>query len=100
MHQEISGSHQPPGNIIHTEQAEEIIKAVLAGKYSWACVLFLYFLGYNPIKYLPYRTYIRLLKNNYLIDQKHGNMTNQNQMEMLDVKTSWMSLGKSTNGSN
>jgi hypothetical protein len=53
---------------INTEQQiEQIIKAIILGKYSWACVLILRFAGYNPIEYIPYRTYIRLLKNNCLL---------------------------------
>ncbi|ALF55754.1 heterocyst formation protein HetP [Nostoc piscinale CENA21] len=61
---------------INTEQVEQIIKAIIAGKYSWACVLMLRFSGYNPIDYIPYRTYIRLLKNNYLL---HGGKPNASQ---------------------
>lgn len=52
---------------INTEQIEQVIKAIILGKYSWACVLILRFAGYNPIEYIPYRTYIRLLKNNCLL---------------------------------
>ena len=46
------------------EQFTEIVDAILAGKYSWACVLLLRFSGYNPLQYIPYRTYNRLLKEN------------------------------------
>lgn len=45
-----------------TEQINQIVKAILEGKYSWACVLILRFYGYNPLHYIPYRTYQRLLK--------------------------------------
>lgn len=48
------------------EQFEQIVEAILAGKYSWACVLILRFTGYNPLHYIPYRTYNRLLKDNAL----------------------------------
>lgn len=51
---------------INNEQVDQIVKSIIAGKYSWACVLLLRYSGYNPIDYIPYRTYIRLLKNNYL----------------------------------
>ncbi|MBD2663597.1 HetP family heterocyst commitment protein [Richelia sinica] len=54
---------------INTEQIEQIIKAIIVGKYSWACVLILRFAGYDPIDYIPYRTYIRLLKNNCLAQE-------------------------------
>lgn len=47
-----------------TEQFNQIVEAILAGKYSWACVLILRFAGYNPLHYIPYTTYIRLSKEN------------------------------------
>ncbi|MCL6436111.1 MAG: HetP family heterocyst commitment protein [Leptolyngbyaceae cyanobacterium HOT.MB2.61] len=47
-----------------TEQFTQVIEAILAGKYSWACVLILRFAGYNPLHYIPYRTYNRLVKEN------------------------------------
>lgn len=66
---------------IKTEQIEQIIKAIISGKYSWACVLMLQFSGYDPVDYIPYRTYIRLLKNNYLL----GNSPT-NQPDVPNVK--------------
>lgn len=47
------------------EQLAPIIEAIIDGKYSWACVLLLRLAGYNPLHYIPYRTYNRLLKENY-----------------------------------
>ncbi|WP_017652537.1 HetP family heterocyst commitment protein [Fortiea contorta] len=75
---------------INSEQIEQIIKAIIAGKYSWACVLILRFAGYNPIDYIPYRTYIRLLKNNCLGDRpkpKHSE-----DLEVLERKNSLIKL--------
>lgn len=46
------------------EQFTQVIEAILDGKYSWACVLILRFAGYNPLHYIPYRTYNRLIKDN------------------------------------
>ncbi|NET53736.1 MAG: HetP family heterocyst commitment protein [Merismopedia sp. SIO2A8] len=46
------------------EQFTQVVEAILEGKYSWACVLILKFAGYNPVHYMPYRTYIRLVKDN------------------------------------
>ena len=43
------------------QDAEKIISAILLGKYSWACVLMLQRMGYNPMDYIPYRTYKRLM---------------------------------------
>jgi hypothetical protein len=47
-----------------TEQFNQVIEAILDGKYSWACVLILRSAGYNPLHYIPYRTYNRLSKDN------------------------------------
>jgi hypothetical protein len=49
---------------INPQQLDQIVEAILAGKYSWACVLMLRVAGYNPLHYIPYRTYNRLLKEN------------------------------------
>lgn len=48
------------------EQFDQVIEAIANGRYSWACVLILRFAGYNPIHFIPYRTYSRLLKDNQL----------------------------------
>lgn len=62
MNQEISSHHQVSDCAILTEEWEAILKAISAGKYSWACVLILQTVGYNPLTYIPYRTYIRYVK--------------------------------------
>ena len=71
------------------EQFEEIVEAVLAGKYSWACVLILRAGGYNPLHYIPYRTYNRLIKNNCLRkgEKRQHNGANQSQ-ELSQNKSS------------
>lgn len=46
------------------ERFDQIIDAIIDGKYSWACVLILETAGYNPLHYIPYRTYNRLIKQN------------------------------------
>jgi penicillin-binding protein-related factor A (putative recombinase) len=64
MNQNHSGIHSNLSQPIHPEQFDQLVEAILAGKYSWACVLMLRFAGYNPLHYIPYRTYNRLLKEN------------------------------------
>jgi hypothetical protein len=49
---------------VNPQQFDKVVEAILAGKYSWACVLMLRIVGYNPLHYIPYRTYNRLLKEN------------------------------------
>jgi hypothetical protein len=46
------------------EKLDQIVDAIVDGKYSWACVLLLRSNGLNPLHYIPYRTYNRLLKEN------------------------------------
>ncbi|MGF1514753.1 MAG: HetP family heterocyst commitment protein [Elainellaceae cyanobacterium] len=53
-----------PTKAMTSEQFSQVVEAILDGKYSWACVLILRFAGYNPLHYIPYRTYNRLVKDN------------------------------------
>jgi hypothetical protein len=56
-----------------TEQFTQVVDAILEGKYSWACVLILRFAGYNPLHYIPYRTYNRLMKEHSEVSKRnHG----------------------------
>ncbi len=60
-----SYSHGSKEDKAFNEQAfSDIVAAISEGKYSWACVLILRFAGYNPLHYIPYRTYNRILKAN------------------------------------
>jgi hypothetical protein len=47
----------------NSQENDAIMSAILDGEYSWACVLMLRTMGYNPTEYLPYRTYKRLIDN-------------------------------------
>jgi hypothetical protein len=64
MNQDIAGIGSNFNKAINPQQIDKVVEAILAGKYSWACVLMLRFVGYNPLHYIPYRTYNRLLKEN------------------------------------
>jgi hypothetical protein len=57
-------SHNDTGRVMTTEEFDQVIEAIALGRYSWACVLILRIAGYNPLHYLPYRTYRRLIKEN------------------------------------
>jgi hypothetical protein len=65
MNSQLSKQQGKLDKVMTTEQFNQIVEAILAGKYSWACVLILRFAGYNPLHYIPYRTYNRLIKDNY-----------------------------------
>ena len=45
------------------DQFDRVVDAIASGKYSWACLLILRFAGYNPLHYIPHRTYNRLMKS-------------------------------------
>jgi hypothetical protein len=82
------------------EQFNQVVEAILAGKYSWACVLILRFAGYNPLHYIPYRTYNRLTKencqNSKLINHKTASIEIANQLSepKSDDNSSQRSLSK------
>ncbi|HYW20620.1 MAG TPA: HetP family heterocyst commitment protein [Nodularia sp. (in: cyanobacteria)] len=90
MHQLNNSSSTQSSKKINTEQIEQIIKAIIAGKYSWACVLILRYSGYNPIDYIPYRTYIRLLKNNCLVDNSQSK--DPGKKKVFDMNSNWIGL--------
>ncbi|HEY9619238.1 MAG TPA: HetP family heterocyst commitment protein [Crinalium sp.] len=52
------------GRVMTVDEFNQVIEAIATGRYSWACVLILRIAGYNPLHYLPYRTYRRLVKEN------------------------------------
>ena len=76
MNQQISFSITSVNKTINPEQFNQIIEAILDGKYSWACVLLLRFAAYNPLHYIPYRTYNRLVKENDQIGRPSKSETN------------------------
>lgn len=79
MNQNIAANSNNLGKKINPDQLDQLVEAILAGKYSWACVLLLRFAGYNPLHYIPYRTYNRLLKEN------HINTTSTGQNDNLKI---------------
>lgn len=60
MTYQVSVSDKKTDTAMNPEQIDQILDAILAGQYSWACVLFLRHVGYNPLDYIPARTYRRL----------------------------------------
>lgn len=55
---------QTRNKVMSPEQFKQVVEAITEGRYSWACVLILRFGGYNPVHFIPHRTYSRLLKEN------------------------------------
>ncbi|WP_044304480.1 HetP family heterocyst commitment protein [Richelia intracellularis] len=93
MHQNNSGRNSNVSKSIQPEQFDQLVEAILAGKYSWACVLILRFAGYNPLHYIPYRTYNRLLK-----EHSRPTKIQQTQLEKLKQSTDSSSNQNFTGG--
>jgi hypothetical protein len=66
------------------EQFNQVIEAILDGKYSWACVLILRFAGYNPLHFIPYRTYNRLTKDNKPTKPFNKDLSNDSAQKQLE----------------
>ncbi len=61
------------------KQSDDVMTAILEGKYSWACVLWLREKGYNPKEYIPCRTYNRLLRQQQTGYKRGDNTTLKSQ---------------------
>jgi hypothetical protein len=99
MNQDAIGISSNLDKTIHSEQFDQVVEAILAGKYSWACVLMLRFAGYNPLHYIPYRTYNRLIKEHSPKKSKpqcneNINIAKQNPNERKDRNMSPSCLNK------
>ncbi|NJL79829.1 MAG: HetP family heterocyst commitment protein [Richelia sp. RM2_1_2] len=99
MNQDFSGISGNLDKAIHSEQFDQVVEAILAGKYSWACVLMLRFAGYNPLHYIPYRTYNRLIKEHSpkksnLQSNENINTAKQNHHKRKDGNMSPSCLNK------
>ena len=62
MYQHLNSANSQFDKVMTEDQFNQIVEAIISGKYSWACLLILRFSGYNPLHYIPYRTYNRLMK--------------------------------------
>jgi hypothetical protein len=69
------------------EQFTQVVDAILEGKYSWACVLILRFAGYNPLHYIPYRTYNRLMKDHSQARENDRQNTTNYSVEKYPINT-------------
>ncbi|MBD6616393.1 heterocyst formation protein HetP-like protein [Komarekiella sp. 'clone 1'] len=72
MNYQIPSSQANYYKAISPEQLNQVIEAIVDGRYSWACVLILRFVGYNPLHFIPQRTYSRLIKENSQVPPPSG----------------------------
>ncbi len=96
MNQNIPGISSNFNKAVNPQQFDQIVEAILAGKYSWACVLMLRIVGYNPLHYIPYRTYNRLLKDNTQVSraQQQHNQNMQAAKPSMNTNASASCLSK------
>lgn len=92
MNSQAAYSHKKLEGAMNPEQFTQIVDAILAGKYSWACVLLLRFAGHNPLHYIPYRTYNRLIKEN--CQAKTSKSTSLSSDENLEIEPSQQCLSQ------
>jgi hypothetical protein len=78
MNYQMPSSSKSFHSAITNEQLNQIIDAITDGRYSWACVLILRFVGYNPLHFIPQRTYSRLMKENRQV----SSVTSMNSSEL------------------
>lgn len=93
MNHQTSSQYSKLDKAMNPEQFEQLVEAIVDGKYSWACVLILRFAGYNPLHYIPYRTYNRLMKersqtsrrSTYPTDTTHQSTSASNYSRISDL---------------
>ncbi|HLO88225.1 MAG TPA: HetP family heterocyst commitment protein [Nostocaceae cyanobacterium] len=95
MNYQFSSSQKNCQCAITPEQLNQIIEAIADGRYSWACVLILRFIGYNPLHYIPQRTYSRLIKENSQIVAAASASSKQQMQTNLTTSGSCSSRGTS-----
>ncbi|WP_138499070.1 HetP family heterocyst commitment protein [Nostoc sp. PA-18-2419] len=95
MAQQLSESDEilTPKFHFNHEELEHILRAVTLGKYSWACVLILRFISYDPLKYIPSRTYIRLIKSNCLLGKINRQQADTQNFGLLKLESTWIQQG-------
>jgi hypothetical protein len=86
--------------IFNQSQFREIIKAIILGKYSWACILFLHFSGCDPLDYIPHETYSKLIRENYIFAEDNHDSIHENKLRLPGIKLSWINLNNEKHSSN
>ncbi|AFZ55762.1 HetP family heterocyst commitment protein [Anabaena cylindrica FACHB-243] len=100
MIQENFEQKQQLDQIFDHSQFQQIIKAIILGKYSWACILFLHFSGYDPQDYIPQETYHKLLQENFIFTEVNHHPTHHRKLKFPHIKLSWIKLNTSKHSSN
>jgi hypothetical protein len=83
--------------VMQPEQFMQVLDAILSGKYSWACVLILRFAGYNPLHYIPYRTYNRIVKDNHTSGSPSGSPSSKGSPQSTSSHGSGLKIVRDLN---
>ena len=94
MYRNHSSANSQLSKTMTEEQFDRVVEAILSGKYSWACLLILRFAGYNPLHYIPHRTYNRLMKNYREGNFQQIEIPNTAQSHPVSKRTSQKSSSK------
>lgn len=97
MIQENFEQNQQLDQIFKDSQFQQIIKAIILGKYAWACVLFLHFSGYDPLEYIPDETYSKLVQDNYIFTETNQHSNHHRKFRFPGIKLIWLKLSSSKN---
>jgi hypothetical protein len=100
MIQENFEQNQQLDQIFKHTQFRQIIKAIILGNYSWACVLFLHFSGYDPLDYIPHETYTKLVQENSILLETNHHLTDDTKLKLPAFNLSWIKLDNSKHNSN
>jgi hypothetical protein len=100
MIQENFEQNQKLDKIFKDTQLQEIIKAIILGKYAWACVLFLHFSGCDPLDYMPSETYDKLVQENNLFPENNPAIIDKSKLNFTGLKLSWFNFSGGENSKN
>ena len=87
MYRNFNSANSQLDKVMTNDQFNQVVDAIISGKYSWACLLILRFAGYNPLHYIPYRTYNRLMKSHRDITPQTIDKTSVARQNKLDRST-------------
>ncbi|MBD2497352.1 HetP family heterocyst commitment protein [Nostoc sp. FACHB-280] len=97
MNYQVPSSQNNCHSLITPEQLDQVIEAISDGRYSWACVLILRFVGYNPLHFMPQRTYSRLIKeqSQYMAAKLNSDNNISPSSEKTDIPVKTHNLNQS-----
>ncbi len=100
MIQENFEQNQELDKIFKDAQFQQIIKAIILGKYAWACVLFLHFAGCDPLDYIPHEIYSQLIQDNYIFNGDKQHLQQDRKLKFSGLKVNWGKFTSSKHSSN